>query len=165
MGLGWLFELSVQWKPISTPRPTADIMNDESFRHLQHTNLLTKSPTLLGAGRLEIQLSPISGKESRLLSEAVFQPRQFTVVLEQGNFAAVRDVRYGQRMTFDASPYPTLVGYDHRRRGGPSPEELYELLSGSRSFYAGDLSDELVKARATEDDTITGYHTSSCALS
>jgi hypothetical protein len=125
--------------------------------------MLAKRPTLLGAFRLKMQLL---GGPDGLLSKAASLPRDFTVVIEKGNFAAVGGGRFRRelRMTFDTSPYPLLDGYNRERRGGPPPEDLYEWLSRARSFYAGNPSDDLLNSRATEDDTIMGYHTSNCVM-
>jgi len=43
-------------------------------------------------------------------------PREFTVVVEEGNFTTVRDHRHELRMTFDISPDPSLDAYDKQKR-------------------------------------------------
>lgn len=101
-----------------------------------------------------------------MLSKAAYLPREFTVIVEKGNFAAVRDYS-GQRelrMTFDTSPYPTREGYNHERRSGLTGDDIFETLSSGRSFYANKLPHEMMKVRATEDDTVMGCHTSICVM-
>jgi hypothetical protein len=154
-------------------------MNEECFAHLKHTNMLTKRPTLLGCFHFEMQLSPIAPEKwnipescqwmrtsELMLSDAAFLPRQFTVVVERGNFGAINHEagRRVLRMTFDTSSYPTADGYNHNPRSGPPWDSLHEWLGQERSLYAGKPSDELLKTRATDDDTILGYHTSSCVV-
>ena len=160
----------MQWKFIPTPpRSTVDTLEDECFRHLKHTNILTKRPMFLGSARLHIQMSPIQAKgwSRRLLSEAAYLPREFTIVVEEGNFAAVRDYRHELRMTFDISPYPAPDAYDKQSGSSLRGEDIVPWLNEPRSFYAGRLPDEFEKARAraTDDDTIMGYHTSNCVMS
>jgi len=169
MGLGWLFEMFMQWEFIATPpRSTAaDILKDDCFKHLGHTNILKKSPKFLGSARLRIQMRPIQAKEwSRdLLSETACLPRDFTIVVEEGNFAAVRDDRHKLRMTFDISPYPALETYNEQSESSLRVEDIILLLNEPRSFYAGQLPDELEKARTTGDDAIMCYHTPNCVMS
>jgi hypothetical protein len=157
--------MSMQWKFIPTPpRPTADILKDECFRH---TNKLTKQPKFLGSARLQIQMGPPQNREwSRLLLlEATCLPREFTVVVEEGNFAAVQGERYELRMTFDISPYPALEAYNEHSGRCLRGEEIIPWLNEFRSFYAGQLPYGVVKGRATDDDTVLGYHTSDCVMS
>ena len=169
MGLGWLFEMFMQWEFIATPpRSTAaDILKDDCFKHLGHTNILKKSPKFLGSARLRIQMRPIQAKEwSRdLLSETACLPRDFTIVVEEGNFAAVRDDRHKLRMTFDISPYPALETYNEQSESSLRVEDIILLLNEPRSFYAGQLPDGLEKARTTGDDAIMCYHTPNCVMS
>jgi hypothetical protein len=132
VGLGWLFEMSMQWKFIPTPpRSTADILEDECFRHLKHTNILTKRPTFIGSARLHIQLSPIQAKawSRHLLSEAAYLLRGFTIVVEL-------------RMKFDISPYPALDAYDKQSGSSLRGEDIVPWLNEPRCFYAGRLPDE-----------------------
>ncbi|SMR59648.1 unnamed protein product [Zymoseptoria tritici ST99CH_1A5] len=180
LGTGLMIAMTMQWKFISTF--TTDFIDDERFRHIKHTNMLSKRPKLLGSFRLEMQLNSrapkdmyLSGRAEGLerntklfLSDAAFLSRQFTVIIEKGNFAAVTDYNTGGRrelrMTFDASPYPAREAYRVDRTSGPGLEDFYDWLS-VRSFYHGEISGELKKARATEDDTILGFHTSNCVVS
>jgi hypothetical protein len=102
-----------------------------------------------------------------MLLEDAYLPRQFTITVEKGNFAGAEYTagRCELRITFDTSPYPTLDAYNRERsRDGPRPDDVYEMLSRTSSFYAGKISDELLEARATEDDTVMGYHTSNCIV-
>jgi hypothetical protein len=87
------------------------------------------------------------------------------IVVEKGNFAAVRGYRHELRMTFDASPYPALEAYNEQSGSCLRGEEIIPWLNEPRSFYAGQLPDEFEKARATDDDTVMGYHTPHCVVS
>jgi hypothetical protein len=85
MGLGWLFEISLQWKFIPTlHRSPANVLDDECFKHLKHANISTKRPNFVGSGRLHVHMSPTQAKgwSRRLLSEAAYLPRDFTIVVE-----------------------------------------------------------------------------------
>jgi hypothetical protein len=84
--------------------------------------------------------------------------------VERGNFNALHYHRRELRMTFDVSPYPTLEGLNRERTYGPSPEEVHEMLTGARAFYAGDVSAQAKGERATEDDVLWGYQTSKCVV-
>jgi hypothetical protein len=163
--LGYLFEISMQWKFILTPpRSTADILKDECFRH---TNILTKQPKFLGSARLHIQMGPPRTREwSRLLLlEAACLPREFTIVVEEGDFAAVQGWRHELRMTFDVSPYPALEAYSEYSTSCLRGEEIILWLIEFKSFYAGQLPYGVEKGRATDDNTMLGYHTSDCVMS
>jgi hypothetical protein len=137
MGLGPLFAVNMQWKSASLSRSTSDIMNEECFRQLKRNNWFAKRPTLLGFARLEIQLIPKPPKESTagwdyrgisdcMLSEAAYLPRQFTIVVEKGNFEGAQYVagRQELRLTFDTSPYPTADGYNQERTRGPPWKDI-----------------------------------------
>ncbi|QIX02334.1 hypothetical protein AMS68_007851 [Peltaster fructicola] len=181
MGTGWLFTTSTRWRIISTVTLADDMINTEPFKKIQHINRLTRRPELIGALKLEItvekvvpekahwpSVSELKANNTRMLSEAAYSSRQFIVIIERGNFSAVQDDQgwRGLRMTFDKSPYPTLEGYNHDEgKGGPPRDWLYEWLNESNSFYAGKPAASLAHTRATEDDTVLGYHTSKCIVS
>ncbi|EGP84936.1 uncharacterized protein MYCGRDRAFT_95032 [Zymoseptoria tritici IPO323] len=153
--------MTMQWKFISTF--TTDFIDDERFRHIKHTNMLSKRPKLLGSFRLEMQLNSrapkdmyLSGRAEGLerntklfLSDAAFLSRQFTVIIEKGNFAAVTDYNTGGRrelrMTFDASPYPAREAYRVDRTSGPGLEDFYDWLSPDAVYQDGDAITAVVR--------------------
>lgn len=112
-------------------------------------------------------MGPPQNKEwSRLLLlEAACLPREFTIVVEQGDFAAVRGCRHDLRMTFDISPYPALEAYNEHSGSSLRGEEIIPWLNDFRSFYAGELPYGVEKCRATDDDTVLGYQASNCVMS
>jgi len=157
--------MTMQWKFVPTPPSlTADILNNECFKH---TNILTKRPTFLVSARICTQMGPTQdrGWSRLLLAEVASLPRVFTIVVEEGNFAAVRGYRHELRMAFDTSTYPALEAYNKQSGRSLRAEEIIPWLNEPRSFYAGQLPDEFEKGRATDDDTIMGYHASSCVMS
>ena len=47
-----------------------------------------------------------------------------TIVVEEGNFAAVQGYRHEMRMTFDISPYPALEAYTKQSGRSIRAEEI-----------------------------------------
>ena len=83
----------------------------------------------------------------------------------EGSFTAVRDYRHELRITSNVSPYPALESYKKQNQSSLRGEDIVPWLNEPRSFYAGQLPDDLEKARATDDDTTMGCHTSDCIMS
>jgi hypothetical protein len=98
-----------------------------------------------------------------LLAGVACLPREFTIVVEESNFAAVQGYRHEMRMTFDISPYPALEAYTKQSGRSIRADENIPWLNEPRSFYAGQLPDEFEEGRTTDDDTILGYH--NCVMS
>jgi len=131
-------------------------------RVFQAHQYLDKEATFLGSATLCIQMGPPQERwwSRLLLSEVACLPREFTIVVEEENFAAARDDRHELRMKFDVSPYPALEAYNEQGRSGLRGESTIPWLNEPRSFCAGQLPGEFERARA-----IMGYHTSNCVVS
>ena len=77
----------------------------------------------------------------------------------------MQDYRHELRTCFDISPYPALEAYDKQSGSSLRGEDIVPWLNEATSFYAGRLPDEFAKGRATDIDTIMGYHPSKCVMS
>lgn len=115
-----------------------------------------KHPTPGGCSQFDIKFNR---------DEVACLPREFTIVIEEGSFAAVQGYRHEMRMTLDIWPYPALEAYNKQSGRSIRAEEIVPWLNEPRSFYAGQLPDEFEEGRAADDDTILGYHTSNCVMS
>ncbi|PSR81351.1 hypothetical protein BD289DRAFT_393570 [Coniella lustricola] len=89
----------------------------------------------------------------RGLTEDAFQPKRFTITVEQGNFVEPCYVgesssfssRYAFRLVFDKSPYPPRSEWKSPE-GGPDSAQFWNITE-----FVGRQSDELKRGRAMND--------------
>lgn len=159
----YIFAVNMDWK--SLPAPKAD----EPIEAGGIQTIWSRKPQVLGKMNLEIKLNTSVAKSYKgplpvwpspnehYLSEAAFQSRTFKITIEKGNFAPKLFVgfegdyrhRYGLRLLFDRSPYPTREGFK-RPDDGPVPGLNLEVWD---MCVAKSLPQSETKGKAMNDES------------
>jgi hypothetical protein len=173
--MNYFFAVNLKWKSI--PLPKADRVIETA--KIEAT--ANRKPQLLGKLNLEITLNtsvansiiggvpPGPGPNERLLSDAAFRTRSFTVTIEKGNFTPDHWIEYkgslkqrwGLRLLFDKSPYPAREGFKDLHGG---PLGLDDELAEITTFLARPLPDSETRGKAMNDDSYAGF-LQSCSVS
>lgn len=182
MGLGLILSAALQWRILPLSASVDKIMDDRLF---QHNNILTRKPRRLCCCRLELTLinklptsliDKLTGKpwgwgeywHVSQFAQSALLPRQFTVILEQGNFKVIHEEgekRFGLRLMFDKPPWPTFDGLSQQKQNHRGVQSNWDLMNSTRAFYAQVLDKSAFGVRATNDDHLWGYKMASCVMS
>jgi len=159
----YIFAVNIDWKSLPLPEP------DKSIKTAGISTFWSRKPQVLGRMNLEIKLSTsVAGSllgplpiwpslNEHYLSEAAFKPRTFMVTIEKGNFVHKRlvgregnyRIRYGLRLLFSKSPYPTREGLKN-----PDKSPISELnFDEMDMFVARTLPQSETKGKAMNDDS------------
>ncbi|KAK5011774.1 hypothetical protein LTR28_004368 [Elasticomyces elasticus] len=170
----YIFAVNLEWKSVPLPE------SDEAIETAETKTTWNGKPQLLGKLNLEITLNTSVANSlteglpnwpspnEHYLSEAAFRTRSFTVTIEKGNFIPDRWIghegeykqRWGLRLLFDKSPFPT-------REGLKSPDEVpisVADLDEMATFLARRLPESETRGKAMNDDSHTGF-LGSCSVS
>ncbi|ELR06919.1 hypothetical protein GMDG_02289 [Pseudogymnoascus destructans 20631-21] len=170
----YIFAVNLEWKSIPLPK------SDEAIETAETKTTANGKPQLLGKLNLEITLNTsvansLTGwlpnwpsPNEHYLSEAAFRTRSFTAAIEKGNFIPNLWVgyegkfkqRWGLRLLFDKSPYPTREGLKSLDEVPISVDELDEMVT----FLARRLPDSETRGKAMNDDSYAGFR-GSCSVS
>ncbi|OBT75804.1 hypothetical protein VF21_05581 [Pseudogymnoascus sp. 05NY08] len=171
--LTYIFAVNLERKSILQPK------SDEVTETAETKTTANGKPQLLGKLNLEITLNSSVANSltegvpnwpspnERYLSKAAFRTRFFTATIEKGNFIPDHWVghegkikqRWGLRLLFDKSPYPTREGLKSPDEDPISVDHLEEMAT----FLARRLPDSETRGKAMNDDSFAGYR-GSCSL-
>jgi hypothetical protein len=170
----YIFAVNLEWKSIPLPK------SDEVIETAETKTTANGKPQHLGKLNLEITLNTSVANSlteglpnwpspnEHYLSKAAFRTRSFTATIEKGNFIpnywigheGKFKLRWGLRLLFDKSPYPTREGLKSLDEGPISVDDLDEMAT----FLARRLPDSETRGKAMNDDSYAGFR-GSCSVS
>ncbi|KAK4969920.1 hypothetical protein LTR66_011601 [Elasticomyces elasticus] len=163
----YIFAGNLEWKSIPLPK------SDQVIETAETKTTRNGKPQLLEKLSLEITLNTSVANSlteglpnwpspnEHYLSEAAFRTRSFTATIEKGDFIPDRWIghegeykqRWGLRLLFDKSPFPT-------REGLKSPDEVPISVADfdeMATFLARRLPESETRGKAMNDISYTGF--------
>ncbi|KXL51596.1 MAG: hypothetical protein FE78DRAFT_26351 [Acidomyces sp. 'richmondensis'] len=162
--LSYAFAVNMDWKILPQSEPEEPVEPSETAIEED------RKPQVLGRAKLEITLnatlakslqarepSKFAAANERHLSEAAFTPRTFTIIVERGNFMPKPLVgiaegdfrhRYGLRLLFDKSPFPSREGFKTPDKSPVSGFKFDEM----DMFVASRLPQSETREKAMNDE-------------